>query len=309
MILLLLSACVVDPAYTSGDPYTLAQHGAQLQTAANVQILSTEQAAVLEAHQLAMQSTGTAAAWQIGATQTIANGEVQQTEQAQSIAGTAHIVQLAATENAGRQTETVQAVLWVATSEAAGATATAIALQVEHETEMLRVRTAWVGIREAVYSLFVAATLIMAGIGMWTGIPWVASWLVEWQDRKRALYEMRQGGVAWIDGKPVLLSDVSYYRPRHNLNEQPGDIEPVTLSANRITAESKLVKRSQTEQELAWLLSRCDPDSNQVAGHRAAGMSAKAWSRVTDAAQAAGILRKEGGVGTFILDGTCKDVL
>ena len=313
-IALSISACVVEPL--PSDPYSLAQYGAGLQTQADTLLLSTDQAAVLEAHQLAMQATGTAAAWQIQATQTIASGQVQQTEQAQAIAGTAHIVQLAATEDAYRQTQTVEAVHYVATAWALEATTTAIGLAITHEKEMLDKRTKWVGIREAAYSLFIVFLLITAGVGMWSGIPWLAGWAVELRARKKPpIYETRELGPVrlYVDENgnqcAEVLRDTYYKRPRVNMSDSELDSIPaVAMSIGGVTAESALA-RSQSNHETLWLLNKCDPDSNKIAGHREAGINAEAWTRITDELVNKNLVNKVPGVGTFVIDGTCKDVL
>lgn len=322
LIVLLLTACLpvtTSPGYD--DPYTLREYGESLQAAADAQIEATSQAQMLEQQRKAGEVQSTQQAWALQVTQTTYAQSVQQTIEAGQVLETQRAMQTTQEAENAQRTQSAQTTENAATAQAVSATSEAIALQVKYEQELMSKKTFWVGAREAEITLFTLTMLLLTGIGLYKFskkyIPIITDWIIEWIDRRNTLFDGRSGTTAFIltpDGqvKPMLLANVDHYRDRPMLDTPISKgVNQVTLSANKISATSPLQNIPERTLQISAIeyMRKCEPNSNQLISCERSGINRMAWMQITDSMENAGLIYKEPDKGTYVIDGTCRDVL
>lgn len=316
LLAVLLTACVVTPS--ASDPYAMRAYGESLQQAADAQIFATQQAIEIERQRLEMQATGTQQAYALRATQAADAQAAQYTADAVAHQSTQAAAQLTQQAQQIQSTQTVESMQATATVQAVEATQVAIALAVDYQRQLHEKQVFWLGLREFAWTLFLIVILVMTGLTLWIYVPRFLDWIIEWQDRRNSLFNTPDGTAAFILGPdnvvhPMLLVDANHFRPRRLLSNGSAarQIPPVTLSANKVTATGPLPKQDHAPVNMAAidLLRRSNPEGDQLLPCDKSGIRQEVWIQITDALAHAGLVRKEPGSGTFVIDGTCKDVL
>lgn len=316
LLVLLLTACISTPS--ASDPYTMRAYGQSLQEAADAQIAATQQAISFERQRLEMRARSTQEAYSLQATQAADALNAQLTVDAAAAASTQAAAQATQQAQIVQATQTVESMHATATVKSVEATQVAISLAVDYQRQLHEKQVFWLGLREFAWTVFLVALLVMTGYGLWHYVPIILDWIIEWQDREHSLYRTQDGTAAFIldaDGKvrPALLVDVNHFRHRRLLSDGEGarSIPSVTRSANNITATSPLQKKTRepVTQAAIDLLLKSDPNGNQIIPCDKAGIQNEIWIQITDALEQAGLISKEPGKATLVVEGTCEDVI
>jgi len=324
IILAGLTGCVVSGTPGMVDPYEMKAYGESLQQAADAQIAATQQAVQIERQQSEMRMRETQQAYLLVATQTAAAQAVQFTQAALASQAAHDAAQATQQAQILQNTQAADELNAAVTQQSRQATAVAIELAVDYERELHEKQMLWLGVREAVKTLFLAALLAMIGYGLFHFTPIIIDWIIEWQDRKHSLQESRMGTVAFIldaNGipQPMLLANADHYRSRPRLDAGSGanagasSIPPVETSVREVTATSPINRQARhvpvVQQEAIKLLQKSDPDDNKIIPCDKSGLRNEIWIQITDSMVDAGLIQKDASNGTHVINGTCRDVL
>lgn len=306
-LLLLLAACDAAPP----DPYTMAGQAAgairatqEAERLAREQQIYQAQQATLAAAALAdkAQAEIDLLNAQLGATQTALAIDYERAE---------------ATRAAQQATQTADAYVLQSTAQAqeAQATSTALAGVMQAEADQARRRQMMDDLRSIVIPIAQMVIFLLVLAGAWRAFTW---W-IEWQDRKRSMYETRQGTVVWVldgDGTPqprllAATTTTSGYTARRP--DGYSQLPAVTLSPGAVTASSP-ARPALPENTTAALVLRLARDAERVEGgdspiipgwRRLPGWNSDQWQRAVAALREQQIVQTQAGEKTLLVGYEC----
>lgn len=298
-----IAGAACSPAPVQSDPYSM-------QALAEGQLRATQQAAIERAAAATLQAA-----------------ELQERARAEIDVLNAYLgaTQTAFAIDGLRATSTMSAILATDTAVANQSTATAVAHQARATQAALEMQMRqaardekWNTTMAWFYAIFwpVVIVLVLSGLGVlvWRGF----NWLIEWSDRKRAIYQTPFGIITFEPDefgryRPRMLisNDSNFFRSRPNMNSLESGVQSITMSGSVLSSPPRTPDNSTASLALSLVQDAArvaGPASSVLPGWRQLephGWNSEKWQRVVAALRAAGLVETEQGRGTYLVRYAC----